>query len=38
MNDKDRKNVEKIIEYCQIMEDDISRFGDFDEYLTNSVY
>ena len=24
MSDKDRKNVEKIIEYCQIMEDDIA--------------
>ena len=38
MNDKDRRSIEKIVEYCQIMEDDINKFGDFDEYVSNSLY
>lgn len=39
MNDRDEKNIKKIIKYCEATASDIEYFGDdFNEYLENDRY
>ena len=36
MNDRDKKNIKRIIEYCEATASDIEYFGDnFYDYLSN---